>query len=60
MNLEQFQRIQSRRNFLQNCAGGVGIFALADLLTAEGLTAASALPNVNPLAPKIPHFPAQG
>ncbi len=57
MNLEQFQRIQSRRNFLQNCAGGVGIFALADLLTAEGLTAASALPNVSPLAPKIPHFP---
>ena len=56
MNLEHFQRIQSRRNFLQNCAGGVGLLALADLLTADGLTAAGTLPNLNPLAPKIPHF----
>ena len=30
--------------------------ALGDLLTADGLTAASGVPLVNPLAPKMPHF----
>ncbi len=30
--------------------------ALGDLLTADGLTAASSVPLVNPLAPKMPHF----
>jgi uncharacterized protein (DUF1501 family) len=43
--------IQSRRNFLRNCAGGLGTMALADLL--HGAV------DTNPLAPKKPHFPAK-
>ena len=30
--------------------------ALGDLLTADGLTAASSVPLVSPLAPRMPHF----
>jgi hypothetical protein len=56
MNREQFNLIQTRRDFFRKCAGGIGIFALADLLTSDGLTAASKLPAINPLAPKPPHF----
>ena len=57
MNWEQFKQIQTRRDFFRKCAGGVGIFALADLLTLDGLTAASStLPTTNPLAPREPHF----
>ncbi|PYV86266.1 MAG: sulfatase, partial [Acidobacteria bacterium] len=59
MNPEQFRQIQTRRDFFRNCAGGIGIFALADLLTSDGLTAASQLPAINPLAPKSPHFAAK-
>ncbi len=36
MNLEQFRRIQSRRNFLQNCAGGVGIFRVSGFIDCGG------------------------
>ncbi|MBI3664845.1 MAG: DUF1501 domain-containing protein [Acidobacteria bacterium] len=57
MNWEQFRQIQTRRDFFRQCAGGVGILALADLLTADGLTAAGSLPKINPLAPRQPHFP---
>ncbi|MDE0104481.1 MAG: DUF1501 domain-containing protein [Bryobacterales bacterium] len=39
-----------RRDFLRSAAGGVGIAALAELLAADGLTAAG------PLVPKAPHF----
>ena len=39
-----------RREFLRSAGGGVGIAALAELLAADGLTAAG------PLAPKAPHF----
>ncbi len=39
-----------RRDFLRSAGGGVGIAALAELLAADGLTAAG------PLAPKAPHF----
>jgi hypothetical protein len=56
MNWKQFREIQTRRDFFRECAGGIGIAALADLLTADGLTAASAVPKVNPLAPRPPHF----
>jgi hypothetical protein len=54
MDREQFRRIQSRRRFFQQCAGGIGVTALAELMAAEGRAAA---PDVNPLAPKKPHFP---
>jgi uncharacterized protein (DUF1501 family) len=42
----EFLRIQSRRSFLRDCAGGIGMLALADLLAASD----------NPLDPRAPHF----
>ena len=56
MDREEFRRIQTRRNFFQECAGGIGIIALAQLMEQEGR---GAVPSVNPLAPKPPHFPAK-
>src|SRR6266851_5509206 len=56
MDREQFRRIQSRRRFFRDCAGGIGTVALAQLLAGEGRAAS---PAVNPLAPKKPHFPAK-
>jgi len=53
MDREQFRRIQTRRSFFQECAGGIGIMALAQLMEQEGRGAAM---DVNPLAPKPPHF----
>ena len=55
MDERHFQLVQKRREFLRGVAGGIGMVALGNLLTADGLTAAS-LHNVNPLAPKEPHF----
>ena len=49
MTISEFRMIQSRRNFLRNCAGGLGTLALADLLHGAA----------DPLAPKKPHFPAK-
>ena len=57
MNWRQYKQIQSRRDFLSNCANGIGAFALADLLAADGLTAAAGpLTTENSLAPRRPHF----
>src|SRR5690348_14631212 len=50
-------RYSSRREFLERAGGGFGMVALSALLQQEGLLAASA--EVNPLAPKAPHFPAK-
>ncbi|MBK9169566.1 MAG: DUF1501 domain-containing protein [Bryobacterales bacterium] len=54
MTWKEFRTIQTRRRFLDLCAGGIGTTALAQLLAAEGR-----LPEVNPLAPKPQHFPAK-
>ncbi|MCI0628377.1 MAG: DUF1501 domain-containing protein [Acidobacteria bacterium] len=54
MNFDDFKRIQTRRSFLEECAGGLGMIALWHLLAQEGRT--TSLPNVNPLEPKAPHF----
>ncbi len=43
---------RSRRDFLRNAGSGLGAFALASLLEQDGIAAA----NVDPLAPKKPHF----
>lgn len=51
MNWEQFQRIQSRRAFLQECAAGVGTIALAHMLQSEGSAGVK-----GPLESKPPHF----
>src|SRR5579863_5545840 len=57
MTREEFRRIQTRRSFFQECAGGIGIAALAHLMQGEGRAASTR--DVNPLAPKPPHFPAK-
>ncbi len=49
--------MSSRRNFLNTFAGGVGSMALADLLARDGY--AASVPDLNPLAPKKPHFPGK-
>jgi hypothetical protein len=54
MDYREFLRIQSRRSFFRECAGGVGAIALAQLMEQEGR---GAVAEVNPLAPKKPHFP---
>ena len=58
MNLDNFKRIQSRRSFLKESAGGVGTIALWHLMALDGLMASASegLPEVNLLAPKAPHF----
>ena len=55
MDLRDFVRIQSRRSFFSECAGGVGAIALWNLLAREG-RAEQNLPATNPLAPKASHF----
>ncbi|MSO21661.1 MAG: DUF1501 domain-containing protein [Acidobacteria bacterium] len=57
MNFEEFKRIQTRRGFLQDCAGGLGSIALWNLMLQEGRAAIqeTAIPNVNPLQPRLPH-----
>jgi Protein of unknown function (DUF1501) len=56
MDREEFRRIQTRRSFFQQCAGGIGVVALSQLMEREGR---GAVASVNPLAPKPPHFPAK-
>ena len=58
MNLRKFHRIQTRRSFLDQCAGGLGTIALWHLMEGEGRTAAAgeSLPDINPLKPKAGHF----
>jgi len=53
MDLEQFRKIQTRRSFFRNCAGGIGTMALANLLESEGY---GAMADSSPLAPKPPMF----
>jgi len=53
MTREQFRAIQTRRSFFRECASGIGMVALAQLMEQEGW---GAVAEVNPLAPKKPHF----
>ena len=46
----------SRRDLLGRLGGGIASVALADLMSRQGLLAAS---GKSPLAPKPPHFPAK-
>src|SRR5216684_7584240 len=50
MTFDAFQRIQARREFLRNGAGGLGMIALAQMLGADQHK------RTDPLAPKPPHF----
>jgi len=54
MDWREYVGIHNRREFLRGVAGGFGLFALFDLLARDGLAARA--PEVNPLAPKAPHF----
>src|SRR3984885_13525922 len=57
MDREQFRKIQSRRKFFQECAGGIGMVALSQLLERGGRGApADTGQEANPLAPRKPHF----
>ena len=58
MNIGEFLRLQARRKFLQQCAGGLGTIALWHLMAREGRAAQPEvmLPEVNPLKPKSAHF----
>jgi len=58
MNFQDFIKIQTRRSFLTECAGGIGAMGLWQLMASEGRTTALAgsLPDVNPLKPKPPQF----
>jgi hypothetical protein len=58
MNFSQYRAIQTRRSFFQQCAGGIGTIALANLLTGNA-QAADDLASVNPLQPKPPQFAAK-
>jgi hypothetical protein len=53
VDLTQFRLIQTRRSFFRECAGGIGAIALARLMEQEGR---GAIAEVNPLAPRKPHF----
>jgi len=50
----------TRRDFLCQCGMGMGALSLAALLGETGLLLpATAADNINPLAPKPPHFPGK-
>ena len=53
MTLEEYRSIQTRRGFLDTCAGGLGTVGLAHLMGLEGLTAATAIGTA---APRGAHF----
>src|SRR3984957_17579116 len=54
-----FRRIQTRRKFFRDAAGGIGTIALANLLGQEGRAADPPAASLNPLAPRKPHFPGK-
>src|SRR5271156_6774155 len=61
MDPRQAAMLGARRQFLTTFAGGVGGLAVASMLQADGLLAATdtgptAAPGANPLAPRAPHF----
>lgn len=58
MDAQGFRDILRRRDFLRQTAGGLGMIALSALLAEEGRSAVT-VPDVNPFAPKQPHFPAK-
>jgi uncharacterized protein (DUF1501 family) len=58
MDFPDLLRIEGRRAFLRDCAGGIGTVALSHLLAVEGRTAERDTAE-DPLAVKPPHFPAK-
>src|SRR5213594_4545833 len=59
MTLEdRLLQLETRRHFFSRCGIGVGRIALASLLS-ENLLRSATSKDVNPLAPKPPHFSAK-
>ena len=61
----RYAKVNSRREFLSKWAFGFGTLPVIHLLSRESLletvfAEAARDSAVNPLAPKAPHFPAQG
>jgi Protein of unknown function (DUF1501) len=54
----RFQSITTRRDFLKKAGAGFGMLALADLMGKNNLLAAEPDP-LNPMAPRVAHFPAK-
>ena len=54
----RFESFTNRRDFLKKAGAGFGMLALADLLGKDG-HAAEAPDSLNPMAPRIAHFPAK-
>jgi hypothetical protein len=55
MNINSLQS-QTRRHFLANSGVGLGAMALAGLLKQNGYAAPAMEAEINPLAPRAPHF----
>ncbi|MEO6786788.1 MAG: DUF1501 domain-containing protein [Chthoniobacteraceae bacterium] len=53
----RFEAISTRRDFLKKAGAGFGMLALADLLGKNNLLAAP--DALNPMAPRVAHFPAK-
>jgi hypothetical protein len=51
--------VPTRRELFRRAGAGFGMLGLAGLLGDEGLLAAASDSAINPLAPKIAHFPAK-
>jgi hypothetical protein len=50
---------RTRRHFIRDCAVGVGAMALQSLLADEGRAASIKIDPADPLAPRLPQFPAK-
>ena len=55
----RFESFTTRRDFLKKAGAGFGMLALTDLLGIDKLRAASPPEVLNPMAPRIAHFPAK-
>jgi hypothetical protein len=56
VSCEEYRRIETRRAFFRSFAGGFASIPLAQLMAAEGRTAAGSMSADNPLAARKPHF----
>ena len=59
MHPVEHQIQQTRREFFNTTASGLGALALGSLLTQEGILSAETVAGADPLLPKAPHFPAK-
>jgi hypothetical protein len=55
--INEYRKLITRRWFFKQCGVGLGAIALADLLGAKSRSAGAS--TLNPLAPKLPPFPAK-